>query len=175
MPLCCVAAAAHSRTWWRDFSFTLLKESPTHQRRNRSPANHEITCCWEKTGLDGQESTKNLQKASLQWITSWRTGVSVHSQMCFAMHWEAAVQERSPYSNCNTLKLVCCFAASGSSPALSPNLLENLNYQPLLGLRCSWVFQQDIHPSIIWKRLSFSGSRGNWSWSQLTLGRVHPR
>ena len=40
--------------------------------------NTPLTCCWEKTGQDDQESTKK-KKASLQWIRScWKTGVSVH-------------------------------------------------------------------------------------------------
>ena len=48
---------------------------------------------------------------------------------------------------CDTLKLDGCFAATRSPPALSPNLLENLNYLPLFGLRCSWGVPTG-HPSI---------------------------
>ena len=40
-----------------------------------------------------QESTKNHQKAGLQWIRSWMTAVSVHTQACFTSTWA----ERLPY------------------------------------------------------------------------------
>ena len=47
-----------------------------------------VSCCWENTGQDGQESTTEHQKASLQWIRScWKTGVGVHSRVCFTSTW----------------------------------------------------------------------------------------
>ena len=37
---------------------------------------------------DGQDSTRNHQKPSLQWIRScWKTGVWVHRQVCFTSTW----------------------------------------------------------------------------------------
>ena len=51
-----------------------------------------ITCCWEKTGQDGQESTQKHQKKSLQQICRcWKTGDSVDTVFCIIMSWEAAM------------------------------------------------------------------------------------
>ena len=53
-----------------------------------------ITCCWEKKiAQDGQESTKNHQTASQQWIGScWETGDRCPQSSVFyiIMSWEAA-------------------------------------------------------------------------------------
>ena len=54
---------------------------------------HKISPAAERK-TDGHDSTKNHQQPSLQWIRScWRTGVSVHSQVCFTSTWA----ERLPY------------------------------------------------------------------------------
>ena len=58
-----------------------------------------ITCCWEKTGQDVKSQTKATKKQedSCQ--------CSQSSVFYINMSWEAAVQERSSWSRCRTLKL----------------------------------------------------------------------
>ena len=74
-----------------------------------------ITCCWENTGQDGQESTTNYQRVSLQWIRScWKTGVSVRSQVRLTSTWaerllykkEVLDPDGAPYSSTE----VCCWS-----------------------------------------------------------------
>ena len=69
-----------------------------HNRGKKKP-----TCCWEKTLQDGQKSTKNHHKASLQWIRCcWKTAVNVHSQVKCVLHQRelrGCCVERSSSSN----------------------------------------------------------------------------